>query len=631
MIGIADVTLRRGDRALFEHLDLTIHAGQRVGLVGRNGVGKSTLFELLRGRLIPSQGDVHVPPRWVIGYMQQESSPSMQSALEWTKAGDDRVVRIERAIARAESNDDVDAQARLHGQFEDADGYTLETRAAAILSGLGFDNSEFGKPQQDFSGGWRIRLNLARTLMTPADLLLLDEPTNHLDLDALLWLESWLKRFAGTLVVIAHDRDFLDACTDHTALLENGRATMYRGNYSAFERARAENLARQSAMYRAQQREAKHIQSFIDRFRAKSSKAKQVQSRIKALERLKVSAPAHTDSPYRFDFPNPERTSRFLFDVEHGAFGYEANRVLEEVRFALIPGNRIGILGHNGAGKSTFMKTLAGELEPLGGTFKFGMHANVGYFAQHQLELLDGSSTPLEAITDIDAAAREQAMRDHLGGWGFPGSMVGQRITTLSGGEKARLVLALLAWRRPSILLLDEPTNHLDLEMRHALSVALQDYSGAMVLVSHDREFMARTIEDYFLADRGRLLPFDGDLDAYVLELKQSRSNAPTESITPSRKDRRRASADARRRTQTLRNAAQRAEARVNELSRELALLHHRLGEPDTYAEQGAAELEALLERQGKLRRELAHAEQHWLEQQERLERYEANDQSSSP
>jgi ATP-binding cassette subfamily F protein 3 len=630
MIVLNDVTLRRGERLLFEQLNLTIHDGQRVGLVGRNGVGKSTLFDVLRGRLTPAQGDVRVPPRWTIGYMAQETEPSAMTAMQWAQSGDARITRIRRALSAAEARGDAVAQASLLGDFEDVDGYTLEARAGEILHGLGFLAADFDKPQRDFSGGWRIRLELARTLMTPADLLLLDEPTNHLDLDALLWLEGWLARFAGTLIIIAHDRDFLDVCTTHTALIEGGRATLYRGNYTAYERARAEDLARQAAVYRRQQREAEHIQSFIDRFRAKASKARQVQSRVKALERLKVAAPAHSDSPYRFRFPNPDKLSRFLLDIEHGAFGYRAHTVLTDVRFALVPGSRIGILGHNGAGKSTFIKSLAGELDTLGGEFKWGMHARVGYFAQHQLESLAGDATPMTALLSTDSAAREQDIRDHLGGWGFPGAMIEQRCRTLSGGEKARLVLALLAWRRPAVLLLDEPTNHLDLDMRHALAVALQDYAGAMVLVSHDREFMARTVDDFWLAEAGRLTPFEGDLDAYVARIRTATAGQRAATPTHERKDKRRASADLRRRTQQLRNAQRSTERKVESLTAELAQIRTRLADPATYQALPAEELQALLARQGRLSQDLAAAEHAWLEGEQALEHLAAAHQPSS-
>ncbi len=626
MIVLSDVTLRRGERLLFEHLDLIIHDGHRVGLIGRNGVGKSTLFDLLRHRLTPAQGDVRVPPRWSIGYMAQESDPSPLTAMQWAQSGDHRITRIEAALAVAQTSGDMNAQAKLHGEFEDADGYTLEARAGEILNGLGFAAADFDKPQQDFSGGWRIRLNLARTLMTPADLLLLDEPTNHLDLDALLWLESWLARFRGTLIVIAHDRDFLDVCTDHTALIEGGRATLYRGNYSAYERARAEDLARQEAVYRRQQREAAHIQGFIDRFRAKASKARQVQSRVKALERLQVSAPAHSDSPYQFQFPNPDKLSRFLLTMEDAAFGYPANRVLDGVRLILEPGARLGILGHNGAGKTTFIKSIAGELDPLGGTFKAGMHARIGYFAQHQLETIDATSTPMAEMLAIDSTAREQEVRNHLGGWGFPGPMVDQRVRTLSGGEKARLVLALLAWRRPSILLLDEPTNHLDLDMRHALAVALQDYTGAMVLVSHDREFMARTVDEYWLAADGRLAPFDGDLDAYVERVRVERTDASAPSSTDgARKGRRRASADVRRQTQQMRNSLRTLEKQVDALTTQLSGVRTQLADPDTYQSLPANDLQALLALQGRLARELETAEHDWLMGHDALEQLESN------
>jgi ATP-binding cassette subfamily F protein 3 len=621
MIELADVTLRRGDRLLFDGLNVRIHAGFRVGLVGRNGVGKSSLLALLRHRLTPELGDVRVPPRWAVGYMAQESEPSGLPALEWVQAGDARIARIRRDLAAAETRDDSAALARLLSDYEDADGYTLESRAAGILSGLGFAAADFEKPQEAFSGGWRIRLSLARTLLTPADLLLLDEPTNHLDLDALLWLESWLTRFAGTLVIIAHDRDFLDAVTDHIVHLEGRKATLYRGNYSAFERQRAEQLAREAALARSQEREARHMREFIERFRAKASKARQVQSRIKALERMERTAVAQIDSPYRFDLPGPERMSRFLLETEQATFGYGTSAVLTDVAFRIEPGDRIGILGHNGAGKSTFVKTLAGELPPIAGKLKAGVHAAVGYFAQHQLETLDGEATPLAAIAAIDPERPPQPLRNHLGGWGFPGEMVNQRIRTLSGGEKARLVLSLIAWHQPALLLLDEPTNHLDLDMRHALAMALEDYPGAVVLVSHDREFMARTIDEFWLADAGRVAPYRGDLESYVGSIRRpDPSPADARRQPPSRRDRRVTAAQARRETQALRKAILDTERRLEETGRELAALRARLADPATYEALRGSELAALLTQESELARALQSVESEWLERQAALE-----------
>jgi ATP-binding cassette subfamily F protein 3 len=631
MIELDDITLRRGERLLFEGLTVRIHAGFRVGLVGRNGVGKSSLFALLRHRLAPESGDVRIPPRWTIGYMAQESEPSPLPALEWVQAGDARIARIQRDLARADADGDHAAQARLLGEFEDADGYTLEARAAEILSGLGFAPDEMRKAQEAFSGGWRIRLNLARTLLTRADLLLLDEPTNHLDLDALVWLESWLKRYEGTLVVIAHDRHFLDEVTDHIVHLEGRRATIYRGNYSAFERQRAEALAQQAALARQQERAARHIREFVDRFRAKASKARQVQSRLKALERMGQTAMAQVDSPYRFDLPNPERMSRTLLEVEQATFGYGTRAVLDDVDVRLLPGQRIGVLGHNGAGKTTFIKTLAGELAPLAGTIKSGAHSAKGYFAQHQLETLAADSTPLAELAGIDSAAPPQALRNHLGGWGFPGDMVNQTIRTLSGGEKARLVLALIAWQRPALLLLDEPTNHLDLDMRDALAGALTDFEGAVVLVSHDREFMSRTVDEYWLADGGRIVPYKGDVDSYIESLARERKVAgePRSPRTvPSRREKRQSAADARRETLALRKEIQAVERRMNQTAAKLAEVRSRLGDPATYEKLLGSELAALLTEEGNLARLLEATEGEWLERQGLLESLE---QGQSP
>ena len=624
MIELAHIQLRRGDRLVFEDLDLRVHAGHRIGVVGRNGAGKSSLFALLRGVLQPELGDVRVPPRWTIGYMAQESEPSAQPAIRWVEAGDARLARIRTALADAERRDDHDAQARLHGEFEDADGYTLEARAGEILSGLGFSADDAARAQQEFSGGWRIRLNLARTLMTRADLLLLDEPTNHLDIDALLWLEAWLKRFDGTLMIIAHDRDFLDATTDYTAHLEGGRATVYRGGYSAFERQRAEHLAQQEALARVQRREAAHMQAFVDRFRAIASKARQVQSRIKALERMGQTAVAQVDSPYRFQFPNPERMSRFLIETEDATFGYPTRTVIEHARFLLAPGERLGVLGSNGAGKTTFIKTIAGELDVLTGELKRGMHSKIGYFAQHQLERLDLDSTPLGEMQALEPDGRQQLHRNHLGGWGFPGTMVTQRTRTLSGGEKARLVLALIAWQRPAVLLLDEPTNHLDLDMRHALAASLTDYSGAVVVVSHDREFMARTVDDYWMVENGRIEPYRGDMATYVERIKRRQSGAaPAQDIgrrPSSRRERRQAAAGEREKTRVLRKALADLERKLERASAELREIRTRLADTDTYQRLPREELEALLSREGTLARTVAETEAAWLDRQSDLE-----------
>ena len=619
MIVVADVTLKRGGEVLFEHLDLTLHAGHRVALIGRNGVGKSSLFALLRGRLLPEIGDVRMPPRWRIAHLEQETSASERPALDWALDGDSALRSAERAITEAERRGDDAALARLHTQFDDLGGYSAEARAAGILNGLGFAVSDFRRPYREFSGGWRIRLNLAQTLMSPSDLLLLDEPTNHLDLDAMLWLEGHLNRYEGTLLVIAHDREFLDAVVDHTVHLESGRATVYRGNYSAFERQRGENLARQSSLAQRQARKAEEIMRFVDRFRAKSTKARQVQSRLKALEKLELSAPGHVDSPYEFSFPNPSQMSPMLIQLDGATLGYDGKPILSAEALRIAPGARIGVLGANGAGKTTLMRTLAGDLPLLGGDLFRGQHSSVGYFAQHQLELLQGGLSALAHLRLREPDSTDQRRRTYLGGWGFAADMALRPTASLSGGEKARLVLALIAWQQPALLLLDEPTNHLDIEMRHALTLALQGYEGAMVIVSHDRDLLGRCVDEFWLVSGGHVDPYADDLEHYADRIRQRVAPA-TSGTAPSRKERRQASAEHRRQTQALRTTIKRLESRIETISLSVKALESTLADPATYETMATQKLQDVIAQRTDQMRDLASAEAQWLELQEELE-----------
>ncbi|MFB3104550.1 MAG: ABC-F family ATP-binding cassette domain-containing protein, partial [Pseudomonadales bacterium] len=445
MLQLIDISLKRGERTLFEGLSCTVHPGQKASLTGRNGSGKSTLFELILGRLHPETGDLLKPASWRLAHMAQQVVSSDRGALDYVLDGDKPLRRVQRRLERAEHNGDDLELAHLHAEYADVGGYEAEARAGEILHGLGFTGEDFQQPFRSFSGGWRIRLNLAQALMSPCDLLLLDEPTNHLDLDTTLWLESWLQRFTGTLLIIAHDRTFLDAVTDHTLHIDRGHIDTYRGNYSSFERQRAEALAHRQAAYSKQQIQIKHMEQFVTRFRAKASKAKQAQSRLRALERMTVVAPVHAESPYRFSFTNPDKLSHPLISLVDVAIGYGKQPVLSGIRQSILPGARIGVLGTNGAGKSTLLKCLVGKLDPIEGELIFGQHAKVGYFAQHQLETLDSRSSPMQQLTEAKPDAREQWCRNYLGGWGFAAAMVEQRVETLSGGEKARLVLALIA------------------------------------------------------------------------------------------------------------------------------------------------------------------------------------------
>jgi len=619
MLQAIDISLTRGGTSLFSGLSCTIHPGQKAALVGRNGAGKSTLFELLLGRLQPESGEVRVPAEWRIAFMAQRVAAIERPLIEYVIDGHRELRDVQREIEAAERADDALQLAELHGRFEDLGGYQAEARAGEILGGLGFAGGDFQRPFKAFSGGWRIRASLAQALMCPADLLLLDEPTNHLDLDTTLWLEGWLTRFPGTLVIIAHDREFLDAVTDHTVHLHHGQADTYRGNYSAFERQRAEALTHQQAAFEKQQNELHHMQAFIDRFRAKATKAKQVQSRIKALERMQTVAPVHADSPYRFAFTDPEKMSNPLLTLTDVDVGYEGRPVLSGIRRSILPGDRIGVLGVNGAGKSTLLKCLVGALPPLSGELVRGQHSRIGYFAQHQLETLRDDRTALAQLADAHPDKREQWCRDYLGSWGFAGEAAERPVATFSGGEKARLALAMIALTRPALLVLDEPTNHLDLEMREALGLALQDYGGALLLVSHDRSLLKRTVDEFWVVANGQVDGYADDLDSYAA-LRSASAAAERAPPQHDRREERRQAAERRRRQKPLKDAIRRHEQDLERLGAALAAAEARLADPDVYHQLPADELDVLLKEAGRLRRKLEAAEEAWLEASAALE-----------
>ncbi|MEE8042276.1 MAG: ATP-binding cassette domain-containing protein [Pseudomonadales bacterium] len=647
MLQFIDVHLKRGDNEIFDKLNLTIHAGHRVGVVGRNGVGKTTLFLLIRQRLLPDEGDVLLPNNWRIAHMQQEPPSSDLPALEFVLDGDKALRRVQGEIRKAEDHNDDHTLGELYAKLEAVDGYTAESRAAEVMYGLGFTADDLVKPVSEFSGGWRIRLNLAQTLMCPSDLLLLDEPTNHLDLDAIIWLETWLRRYPGTLLVISHDRDFLDRTVTHIAHLSGRRAMMYRGNYASFERQHSENQTREQSLYRKQQERIAEIERFVARFRAKASKARQAQSRLKELERMVRIAPAHVDSPFDFTFPNPKKISNPVLTCDHAAFGYDAaSPVLTEVMLRIYPGSRIGLLGRNGAGKTTLLRTLAGELPLLGGDLFHGQHSPTAYFAQHQVEILSVDESPLWHLQSLDEDTREQTLRDYLGGWGFPGKMAIDPIRFLSGGEKARVALALIASQRPALLLLDEPTNHLDLEMRLSLTLALQSYDGAIVIVSHDRHLLRNVADEFLLVADAAVRNFDGDLDDYASWLKSTRASAGlgagtstglsagtstglsagggggiSERQSADRRNRRRASARQRETMRPLRERLQSLEARVTQLHAKVDTIEARLADAETYEDKEM--LTELLKTQAKAREDLAAAEDAWLAASEALEEAE--------
>ncbi|NUU33726.1 ATP-binding cassette domain-containing protein [Pseudomonas sp. C2B4] len=630
MIRLQNLTLQRGPQRLLEDAELTLHAGQKAGLIGANGAGKSSLFALLRGELHPDSGDCFLPADWRIAHMRQEVDTLERLAVDYVLDGDLRLRQVQRDLAAAEAAHDGAAQARLHSELDSADGYTADARARKLLAGLGFTNEQMDRQVGDFSGGWRMRLNLAQALMCPSDLLLLDEPTNHLDLDAIIWLEEWLKSYPGTLMLISHDRDFLDAVVDHVAHVDQRKITLYRGGYSAFERARAERLAQQQQAYEKQQAQRAHMESYIARFKAQATKARQAQSRIKALERMEELTAAHVDSPFDFVFRESQKISSPLIDLSDARLGYGEKTVLEKVKLQLTPGARIGLLGPNGAGKSTLIKNLAGELEPLAGRLTRGENTVVGYFAQHQLDSLDAKASPLLHLQRLAPTEREQTLRDFLGGFDFRGARIDEPVLNFSGGEKARLALALIAWDRPNLLLLDEPTNHLDLEMRLALTMALQEFSGAVLVVSHDRHLLKSTTDNFFLVADGKVEEFDGDLEDYtrwLVDYRQRNAPVSTAVVNPDKTDKkaqRQAAAALRQQLAPHKREAEKLEAELGKLHEKLAKIDVSLGDSDIYEPARKNELRDLLAEQAKLKVREAELEEAWMEALELLESMQA-------
>ncbi|WP_312255718.1 ATP-binding cassette domain-containing protein [Stutzerimonas nitrititolerans] len=636
MIRLQNLTLQRGPQRLLEGAELTLYPGQKAGLVGANGAGKSSLFALLRGELTPDGGDSQMPPDWRIAHMRQEVDTLERLAVDYVLDGDETLRGVQAQLVAAEQEHDGVALARLHSELDSADGYTADARARKLLAGLGFSNEQMELAVGSFSGGWRMRLNLAQALMCPSDLLLLDEPTNHLDLDAILWLEDWLKSYPGTLILISHDRDFLDAVVDHVVHLEQRKLTLYRGGYSAFERTRAERLAQQQQAFEKQQAQRAHMESFIRRFKAKATKARQAQSRIKALEKLEELAPAHIDSPFDFSFREADKVSSPLLDLSEGTLGYPGKRVLDKVKLQLVPGARIGLLGPNGAGKSTLIKTLAAELQPLGGHLQRGENLVIGYFAQHQLDALDPKASPLLHLQRIAAGEREQTLRDFLGGFDFRGDRCDEPVLNFSGGEKARLALALIAWGKPNLLLLDEPTNHLDLEMRLALTLALQDFEGAVLVVSHDRHLLKSTTDEFRLVADGRVEDFDGDLDDYARWLVDYRSRQQPAAAPEAAADKtdkraqRQAAAALRQQLAPHKREADKLEKNLCEVHEQLAGLDARLADSALYESARKDELRDLLARQAALKVREGELEEAWLQALETLETLQSQLEANS-
>ena len=505
MITLSNIQLRRGQKVLLDDAELVVHPGQHIGIIGANGSGKSTLFKLLMGQVTPDAGDLFIPSNWRVAHMAQELANSENSALDFVLDGDPAIRAIERAIEQALADGDNDRLALEYEKMDAANGFDAHYRAEQLLHGLGFAQSEVNRPVNSFSGGWRIRLNLAQALMSPSDLMLLDEPTNHLDLDATLWLEQWLKSYAGTLLIISHDRDFIDNVVERIVHIDQQKANAYKGNYSMFERVRSERLALQQASFEKQQKRRKEVEDFITRFKAKASKAKQAQSRVKELARMEEIAPAHIDSPFYFSFPTPKKAFSALVNISQADLGYDKKTILNQVNFDLHPGTRIGLLGPNGAGKSTLINSLTGDLGLLSGNRVYGENVKIGYFAQHQLEVLDLQASAFLHIQRISPKSTDQEIRNYLGSFDFHGDKALEPIKDFSGGEKARVALALIVWQKPNLLLLDEPTNHLDLEMRQALTMALQGYEGALVVISHDRHLLRNTVDQFYLVANGEL------------------------------------------------------------------------------------------------------------------------------
>jgi ATP-binding cassette subfamily F protein 3 len=616
MISFRNFALRRGERLLLSDVDLALHAGHRVGVVGRNGAGKSSLFAALMGELEPDRGDIDLPGKARIASVAQETPHLPDPAIDFVLSGDAAVHAAVQAEANAFAAEDWEAVAEAHHRLEELNGYDASARAGRLLHGLGFPADTHAKPVSDFSGGWRVRLNVARALMTPSDLLLLDEPTNHLDLDAVVWLEEWLKRYPGTLLVISHDREFLDNVTTHTLHLHEGRAKLYVGGYTDFERQRAEHLRLQQIAHEKEQVERAHLQKFIDRFKAKASKAKQAQSRMKRLAKLAGTEAVRAERALHIDFPEPLRLPNSLLSLHDVDAGYgEDAKILSNVNFGLEAGDRIGLLGPNGAGKSTLVKTLVGDLATMSGERKAHPDLRIGYFAQHTVESLVFGATPLDHLREIAPDVANQELRDFLGKWNFPGDRAFEVIDTFSGGEKARLALALIAYRRPNLLLLDEPTNHLDLDMREALAEALSDFDGAIVMVSHDRHLIGLVSDQYWRVHDGVVEPFAGDLDEYAAwlrsrpasgESKSEANKSPAKDVS-SKPEAPKPQAAAAPKAKINPHKLQKAEARVARLEEKLAECEAQMADPAVYADAGR--VADLGRTQMQLRSELDEAE----------------------
>ena len=627
MIEIKNLTLQRGLKVLLEQAALSLAPGRRVGLIGKNGSGKSSLFALLKGEITADKGDVSIPKHWKTAAVAQETPALDISALDYVLQGDGELQLFQTALQEAEAKNDGMKQAEYHAKLEEIDAYSAPARAAKLLSGLGFSQEEHGRPVKSFSGGWRMRLNLAQALMCRADLLLLDEPTNHLDLETVLWLENHLSGLPCTQIIISHDRDFLNATTTQTVELSDQKLTLYGGNYDFYQAERARRLAQQQAAYLKQQAQIKHLQSFIDRFKAKATKAVQAQSRMKALDKLERIAPAHFDSGFSFEFDSPAHLPNPLLQLDKADLGYGGEPVLHGIDLSLESGARYGLLGVNGSGKSTFIKTLAGELNVLSGRIVRSDKLNIGYFAQHQLDTLRPDQSPLWHIQKLSPDVREQEIRNFLGSFNFVGDAALQKTEPFSGGEKARLALAMIVWQKPNLLLLDEPTNHLDLDMRHALTLALQSFQGALIVVSHDRSLLEATTDSFLLIEQGRLKTFDGDLEGYRryrLAQENTAAAPAASSQSQNRKDAKRVEAQIRQEKARLGKPLQQ---KISQAEKEMATLGEIqtaceafLAQEDAYSDANKTKLQQTLAQLAETKVKLEKQEENWLAWQEELE-----------
>ncbi|WP_373820350.1 ABC transporter ATP-binding protein [Glaesserella sp.] len=632
MIFLTDLTLKRGHTLLLEQANATIHTGQKIGLVGKNGCGKSSLFSLLKGELFAESGEAKYPANWSISWVNQETPALEISALQYVIQGDREYTSLIRQLDEANAQNNGHLIATLHAQLDTIDAWTIQARASTLLDGLGFSAEQLNLPVRSFSGGWRMRLNLAQALICRSDLLLLDEPTNHLDLDAVIWLERWLSQYRGTLLLISHDRDFLDPIIDRVIHIEQQKLFDYTGNYSSFEIQRATKLAQQNAAFQQQQQKIAHLQKFIDRFKAKATKAKQAQSRVKALEKMELIAPAYVDSPFSFEFREPLSLPNPLLSMEKVSAGYDEKFVLQSVKLNLAPGSRIGLLGKNGAGKSTLIKLLAGELTPQSGHIQLAKGVQLGYFAQHQLDTLRADESALWHLARLAPEKTEQELRNYLGGFAFHGDKVKQAVSAFSGGEKARLVLALIVWQRPNLLLLDEPTNHLDLDMRQALTEALTQYEGSLVIVSHDRHLLRTTVNEFYLVHDGQVDEFNGDLEDYQKWLNElnnriefaKKTENPTacnqENSAANRKEQKRLEAELRQQAAPLRKKSAQLEKDLEKLTACLNAFEAELASPEIYDAENKAKLADTLAKQISTKKQLEEIETEWMMVQEELD-----------